>query len=308
MAPSNIGYSLRECGHHFRRNWTTVLGAVVTIFLSLFIIGLFVLGSVMINNMVGSVEDTVTIQAFLSDDADQAAVDAFKAKVQGWDNVESVTYKDKDQALEEYRTSMSNRNAADAVAALDGENPLPASLVIKLTDPQQVEDTAQKIIADSDFTSICDDADNPAGDVNYGRQTVERLFSVANYIRIAAVVLVALLTFVAFVFINNTIRLAITARRREIAIMRLVGASNGFIRGPFLMEGTLEALIAALLAIAALAAGSNALLGKLSDTLSFLSFDIAHSTVFATYGLLLAIGVVIGLFGSAMAMRRYLKV
>lgn len=308
MAPSNIGYSLRECGHHFRRNWTTVLGAVVTIFLSLFIIGLFVLGSVMINNMVGSVEDTVTIQAYLADDADQSAVTAFQAKVQGWDNVESVIYKDKDQALEEYRTSMSNRNAADAVAALDGENPLPASLVIKLSDPQQVEDTAQKIIADTDFQSICDDADNPAGDVNYGRQTVERLFSVANYIRIAAVVLVALLTFVAFVFINNTIRLAITARRREIAIMRLVGASNGFIRGPFLMEGTLEALIAALLAIGALAAGSNALLGKLSDTLSFLSFDIAQSTVFATYGLLLAIGVIIGLFGSAMAMRRYLKV
>ena len=100
MAPSNIGYSLRECGHHFRRNWTTVLGAVVTIFLSLFIIGLFVLGSVMINNMVGSVEDTVTIQAFLSDDADQSAVTAFQTKVQGWDNVESVIYKDKDQALE----------------------------------------------------------------------------------------------------------------------------------------------------------------------------------------------------------------
>ena len=308
MVPSNFGYSLRECGHHFRRNWTTVLGAVVTIFLSLFIIGLFVLGSVMINNMVGSVEDTVTIQAFLSDDADQSAVEAFQNKVQGWANVESVTYKDKDQALEEYRTSMSNRNAADAVAALDGENPLPASLVIKLTDPQQVEDTAQKIVADSDFQQICDDADNPAGDVNYGRQTVERLFSVANYIRIGAVALVALLTFVAFVFINNTIRLAITARRREIAIMRLVGASNGFIRGPFLMEGTLEALIAAILAIIALSAGSNALLGKLSDAMSFLSFNVAPSTMMATYGLLLGIGVVIGLLGSALAMRRYLKV
>lgn len=308
MVPSNFGYSLRECGHHFRRNWTTVLGAVVTIFLSLFIIGLFVLGSVMINNMVGSVEDTVTIQAFLSDDADQSAVEAFQSKVQGWANVESVTYKDKDQALEEYRTSMSNRNAADAVAALDGENPLPASLVIKLTDPQQVEDTAQKIVADSDFQQICDDADNPAGDVNYGRQTVERLFSVANYIRIGAVALVALLTFVAFVFINNTIRLAITARRREIAIMRLVGASNGFIRGPFLMEGTLEALIAAILAIIALSAGSNALLGKLSDAMSFLSFNVAPSTMMATYGLLLGIGVVIGLLGSALAMRRYLKV
>ena len=308
MAPSNIGYSLRECGHHFRRNWTTVLGAVVTIFLSLFIIGLFVLGSVMINNMVGSVEDTVTIQAFLSDDASDSDVKAFQSKVQGWDNVESVTYKSKDEALEEYKTSMSNRNASDAVAALDGENPLPASLVVKLDDPQQVEETAQKIIADSDFKNICDDSDNPSGDVNYGRQTVERLFSVANYIRIGAGVLVILLTFVAFVFINNTIRLAITARRREIAIMRLVGASNSFIRGPFVTEGILESLIAAALAIAALFAGSNALLGKLATTLSFLSFEISSNVMMATAGLLLGIGVFIGFFGSVLAMRRYLKV
>lgn len=308
MVPSNIGYSLRECGHHFRRNWTTVLGAVVTIFLSLFIIGLFVLGSVMINNMVGSVEDTVTIQAFLSDDADQSAVTAFQEKVKSWNNVESVTYKDKDQALEEYRTSMSNRNAADAVAALDGENPLPASLVIKLTDPQQVEDAAQKIIADSDFKQICDDADNPAGDVNYGRQTVERLFSVANYIRIAAVVLVALLTFVAFVFINNTIRLAITARRREIAIMRLVGASNGFIRGPFLMEGALHAIIGSLLAVGCLELLRTLALPKLQSALMFLNFDLSLNTFLFIYAVLVGAGLLIGLLGSAFAMRRYLKV
>ena len=308
MVPSNFGYSLRECGHHFRRNWTTVLGAVVTIFLSLFIIGLFMLGTAMVNNMVGSVEDRVTIQAFLSDEADQSAIDSFKKKVEGWENVESVTFKSKDEALEDYRTSMSNRNAADAVTALDGENPLPASLVIKLTDPQQVEATAQKIISDSDFSSICDDSDNPAGDVQYGRETVERLFSFTNYLQLGALVLVALLTFVAFVFINNTIRLAITARRREIGIMRLVGASNGFIRGPFIMEGTLEALIGALLAILALALGMNQLLPALASSLSFLSFEVTSSQVYTTFGLLLVVGVVIGLFGSAIAMRRYLKV
>ena len=308
MVPSNFGYSLRECGHHFRRNWTTVLGAVVTIFLSLFIIGLFMLGSAMVNNMVGSVEDRVTIQAFLSDDADQTEVDAFQKKVQGWDNVESVTFKSKDEALDDYRTSMSNRNAADAVTALDGENPLPASLVIKLTDPQQVEDTAQKIISDSDFTAICDDADNPAGDVQYGRETVERLFSFTRYLQLGALVLVVLLTFVAFVFINNTIRLAITARRREIGIMRLVGASNGFIRGPFVMEGTLEALIGAALAILVLALGMNQLLPALASSLSFLSFEVTDSQIYMTFGILLVVGVVIGLFGSAIAMRRYLKV
>lgn len=312
MVPSNFGYSLREAGHHFRRNWTTVLGAVVTIFLSLFIIGLFILGSIMINGVVGGVEDSVTIQAFLSDDVDQSAVDSFQSEIEGWDNVASVTYKSKDEALEEYRTSMSNRNASDAVAALDGQNPLPASLVITLDDPQQVEATAERIMSDSTFAQIRDGAgeegSNAADDVLYGQGTVDRLFEVTNYIRLAAVVLVVMLTFVAFVFINNTIRLAITARRREIAIMRLVGASNGFIRGPFIMEGALEALIAAVLAIAALAAGMSVVMPALANNLSFLSFDISRTTYYATFGALLVIGVVIGLFGSAIAMRRYLKV
>ena len=138
MVPSNFTYSLREAGHHFRRNWSTVLGAIVTIFLSLFIIGAFVLASNVLGNMVGSVEDKVTIQAFLADDADQATVDQLQSEIKGWDNVESVTYHSKDENLEQYRTSMSQRNASDAVAALDGQNPIPASLVIKLTDPQQV--------------------------------------------------------------------------------------------------------------------------------------------------------------------------
>ncbi len=312
MVPSNFGYSLREAGHHFRRNWTTVLGAIVTIFLSLFIIGLFVLGSVMISSVVGGVEDSVTIQAYLSDSASDAAVEDFQSEISSWDNVESVTYKSKDEALEEYRTSMSNRNASDAVAALDGENPLPASLVITLTDPQEVADTAERIMNDASFAEIRDTADDPesspSDDVVYGQGTVDRLFEVTNYIRIGAVVLVAMLTFVAFVFINNTIRLAITARRREIAIMRLVGASNSFIRGPFVMEGVLEAFIAALLAIAALVGGMRVLMPMLQDNLSFLAFNIPNEVLYATFAGLLVIGIVIGLFGSAIAMRRYLKV
>ena len=305
MVLSNLGYSFREVGQHFRRSWSTVFGAIVTIFLSLFIIGMFLLGSALLENMVGTVEDRVTIQAFLSDDADQEAVLALQRKVQGWDNVESVSYKSKEEALEEYKNTMSNRNAADAVAALDGENPIPASLVIKLDDPQLVEDTANKLIRDADFAAVSDG--DPASSVQYGRETVEKLFSFTNYLRIGALVLVGLLTFVAFVFINNTIHLAITARRREIAIMRLVGASNSFIRGPFILEGVLEALMGALLAIVALFFGTRELIERLSSSLQFLTFDVSSDIMLMTFGALLVIGVVIGLFGSAIAMRRFLK-
>ena len=305
---SNIAYSIREALRHFRRNWSTVFGAIVTIFLSLFIIGVFVLGSAMLTNLVGNVEDRVTIQAFLSDEADQAAVDALQAKVQGWSNVESVRYKSKDEALQEYKETMSNRNAADAVAALDGENPVPASLVIKLDDPQQVEATADKLVGDPDFVAVCDDPDDVSASVQYGRETVERLFSLTNYIRIGAIVLVALLTFVAFVFINNTIRLAISSRRREIAIERLVGASNGFIRGPFVAEGVIEALLGSLLAIAVLHFGMQALIPRLENSLQFLSFTLPTRIVLRTYAGLVLGGLILGTFGSIIAMRRYLKV
>ncbi|SEH62914.1 MULTISPECIES: permease-like cell division protein FtsX [Atopobiaceae] len=308
MVPSNIGYSLREAGRHFRRNWSTVLGAIVTIFLSLFVIGLFVIGSVMVTNLVGSVEDRVTIQAFIADDANQEDVDALQAKVESWGSVDSVAYKSKEEALNEYKETMSNRNAADAVAALDGQNPVPASLVITLKDPKSVEDVASQLTSDSDFKKVADDHDNPTNSVQYGRETVERLFSVTYYLRIGAVVLVALLAFIAFVFINNTIRLAIAARRREIAIMRLVGASNGFIRGPFMTEGMLEALIGSILAVIVLHVGMGLVVPKLQNSLQFLSFELPVHVLVLTYISLVVIGMLLGLFGSMIAMRRYLKV
>ena len=119
MAPTNVGYSFKEAISHFFRNWTTSLGAVITIFLSLFIIGLFIMGSAMLNSVIGTVEDQVVINAFISDDADQADVQAFEAELKTWNNVKSVTYKDKDDALAEYTSKMSG-NADATMSALDG--------------------------------------------------------------------------------------------------------------------------------------------------------------------------------------------
>ena len=308
MGLSNLWYSLREAFQHFRRNWSTCLGAALTIFLSLFIIGVFVFGSTLVNNTVQGVEDKVTIQAFLADDADPVAVDNLINDLKTWDNVESVSYKSKDEALEEYRQTMSNKNAADAVAALDGQNPVPASLVIKMDDPSEVETVATRLMDYDPFYQVADDKDDITQSVQWGQGTVEKLFELADYIRIVTIALVALLTFVAFVFINNTIRLAITARRREIAIMRLVGASNGFIRGPFVTEGILEAVIGAVLAIVALHALAGAMIPQLASSLQFLSWDLPADVTMRTYLMLLAMGAAIGLLGSLIAMRRYLKV
>ena len=226
----------------------------------------------------------MTINVFISDDATDDEVQAFQEKLESWQNVQSVNFKSKEDALEEYRNMSSS--ADSTIAALDGENPLPRSYEVVMEDSSQVEDMANRI----------------------KEEMVGRLFQVTGYIRIACIVLVALLTFIAFIFINNTIRLSITARRREIAIMRLVGASNGFIRGPFVTEGVLQALLGALLSIGVLELVRNFLMPRVMNMVSWWQFEIPLEVYLMTYGALILVGLVIGLFGSAIAMRRYLKV
>ena len=302
---SSFFYFLKESIQGFTRNLSTTLGSIVTIFLSLLIIGVFLVGGTVINHLVSSIENEVSITASVADDADQAQIDALMGEIRGMEGVASVDFTTKDQALENFRNTSNN---PDIIDQLDGQNPLPASIDIELSDPQLVESVAGQVLATSIYPTITDNPDDPSEAVKYGQQSVERLFAVTNYVRYIGIALIALLIFIALVFINNTIRLAILARRKEIAIMRLVGASNGFIRGPFLMEGALHALIGSLLAVGVLQALRSAAIPRVQAALPFLSLEVDGGTYAMIYLSLVAAGLVIGLIGSAFAMRRYLKV
>ena len=301
---SSFFYFLKESLTGFTRNLSTALGSIVTIFLSLLIIGVFLVGGTIVERLVSSIEDEVSITAYVADDAPQESIDAVTAMIQGMDGVESVGFTTKEQALENFKSSSSS----DIAESLDGQNPLPASIDVELSDPKMVEDVAAQIEANNTFQKICDNPSDPSDSLRYGEKTVDRLFQLTSYVRVIGVALVGLLIFIALVFINNTIRLAILARRKEIAIMRLVGASNGFIRGPFLMEGALHAIVGAALAIGTLEVLRNLALPKLQDALTWLPIDLSASTFVMFYVLLAVFGLVIGLIGSAFAMRRYLKV
>ena len=300
---SSLIYFFKQSLQGFARNLSTTLGSIITIFLSLFIIGLFLMGGAVIQNVVESVENEVSITAYVADEASESDIAAAQDYIRGLDGVSSVSFTTKDQALEKFREMSSNAAIVDEL----GGNPLPASIDIELSDPQKVEEVAQQIESSDQFKKIADE-DNPSDSLKYGQRTVERLFSVTNYIRYIGLALIVLLVFIALVFINNTIRLAIMARRKEIAIMRLVGASNGFIRGPFLMEGALHAIIGAALAIVCIELIRNLALPRLQASLAFLPIDVAPNTFLFIYLILLVAGLIIGLIGSMLAMRRYLKV
>ena len=300
---SSLAYFFKQSLQGFTRNLSTTLGSIITIFLSLFIIGLFLVGAAVIDNIVKSVESEVSITAYVDDDAKESDINAMEDYIKGLPGVSSVTFTTKEQALEDFRNMSSNADIVDEL----GGNPLPASINIELSDPQLVQQVANDIQSSEQFKKIADEKD-PADSLKYGQRTVERLFSVTNYVRYIGIALIILLVFIALVFINNTIRLAIMARRKEIAIMRLVGASNGFIRGPFLMEGALHAVIGAALAIGALELIHRLALPRLQGSLAFLPIEVNGSTFLVIYLVLLGAGLVIGLIGSALAMRRYLKV
>jgi cell division transport system permease protein len=301
----SLAYFIREALGNSKKNFSTTLGAVVTIFLSLLVIGVFMVISLIIDQMVKSVESQVSITIYLNDNALESDVTTFESAVLGMSEVKDVVYVSKEESLERFKEQSTTAEIADA---LDG-NPLPALFEITLNDPEQVEQVVAQIRGEETFLSVIDRPDSPDRSVKYGEEIVDQLFGAANIIRIVCLALVLLLVFVALIFINNTIRLAILARRKEIAIMRLVGASNAFIRGPFLMEGALQALVGAGLAIGTIWLLCNYLLQQIRESLvQWLPVDFASLNLWMIYLALVGAGLVIGLFGSLLAMRRYLKV
>ena len=178
---SSLFYFFKESLTGFTRNLGTTLGSIVTIFLSLLIIGVFLVCGAVVNNIVSSIEDKVSITVYIADEAAQTDIDSLMSDISGMEGVQSVDFTTKEEALENFRNSMVSN--PDIVDQLDGVNPLPASILVQLSEAQEVEVIAQQIQSDSTFLKICDNPEDPSDSLKYGQSTVDKLFSLTNYIR-----------------------------------------------------------------------------------------------------------------------------
>ncbi|GAB4280814.1 MAG: permease-like cell division protein FtsX [Coriobacteriia bacterium] len=301
----NPAYFFSEAASSFRRNWVMSLGAVITIFFSLLLVGTFVVTGLVINSVVESVEQKVQVTIFLKDGYAPEDLEALQSDLAADPRVKSVVYVSKEEALERFKEQTAE--SPEIVEQLSG-NPLPASLELELVDPEQVHEVVADIKAHPNFPNLIANPDDPEKDLKYGQDIVDKLFSLTQAIRVILVILVALLAFVSMIFISNTIRLAIYARRKEIGIMRLVGASNWFIRTPFLLEGVMQGLIGAILAVGIIIAVRAWAVPWLAENLPFLPIDLSAGVTVQISLILLAFGVLIGIVGSGFALRRYLRV
>jgi len=296
---------LREGVKNIARNGWMSFASVSSIFISLFILGVFLLLSLNVSHFASQVESQVQIRVFLQLNADQAAIDRLNNDIGNMADVKNITFVSKEEGLELLRSNLGE----DGDYLLDGfdstNNPLPDSFTVEVFEPRTIADVAKQIKALNNA-----DGTKPIMNVKYGQGTVEKLFKVTDVVRTIGIVLVIGLSVTAMFLISNTIKMTIIHRRREIGIMKLVGATNAFIRWPFFVEGALIGFFSSLITAGALLYGYSKLIEmtKVDLGLAMITLVDYNDVAFLLTVALVGLGSLLGVWGSTISVRKYLKV
>lgn len=288
-------YLMKEAFVSLKRNALMSFASISTVAVSLLVLGAFGILGLNMGYMVSALETQVEVTAYMKDDVGGDALRQMEAKLKEIDGVTEVTFVTKAEALDRFRNRLGEQ--ASMLEALDEQNPLPNSFELKVDRPELVKPTAEKV---EKMTGV--------ETVKYGREVVDQLFQMTKMLRLLGLVLLGFLVFATLFIISNTIRLTVFARRKEIGIMKYVGATNAFIRTPFLLEGMILGLIGGSIAAAALYYAYAALLFEVHQVLSFLYLVPLYPFLFIIGGILIIIGTFIGAIGSAISLSRYMNV
>ncbi|MFD1849010.1 permease-like cell division protein FtsX [Oceanobacillus bengalensis] len=279
-----------------RNGWMTVasIGAVTT---TLILVAAFLALMLNLNEMAVNIEDDVEIKTLIDLTATEEDVLALGEQLKQIDGVDTVVFSSNDEELESLISGMGDQG--NAWQMFEQDNPLNHVYVVRATDPQNTETIANEI------TAL-----NHVDRVVFGKDVVEQLFQFNNYARTIGLVLIVALVFTAIFLISNTIKITIMARSTEIGIMKLVGATNGFIRWPFFIEGLLLGVLGSVIPIISILVGYYYLDSSVSGSISFSFVEILPFNPFAWQLALIviAIGAIIGVWGSVMSVRKFLKV
>lgn len=293
---------------NFWRNAMVSLSAVFVMTVALFVIGTTMLSSVFLQSSLAAIKDKVDINIYFNPDVSEADILTVKRSLDGVPEVAKIEYISREIAIANFKTRHENdylmTQALDELA----DNPLGAILNIKAKEPSQYEAIANHIKNEQDALSS---GVNPIASVNYGKNkiVIDRLTAITEGVARVSTALLLLLIGIAIVITFNTIRLAIYVSRDEIAVMRLVGASNMFVRGPFVVEGVMYGVVAAIIATALLYPVTLWLKGATESFYGGTDLFVYYlQNLNQILSVLLSSGVVLGALSSFLAVRRYLKV
>lgn len=301
MKISTVGRHMREGARSVFRNGWMSFASASAISISLFVLGVFLLLALNMNHWTKEVEDQVEIRVFLDLGVEADQIAQLQMQIGNIPEVSKVTFVSKEEGLQ-----MMKERLGEVLDGFEGDgNPLPDSFTVEVTEPRQIAVAAEKI-EELDKGQ----ASPRISEVEYGKGTVEMLFRITSIIEKVILVLVIGLAVTAMFLISNTIKLTIVARRREISIMKLVGATNGFIRWPFFIEGALLGLIGSSIPVLVLFFGYHELVKSSELSLGIMLIRmIPVAEIMPKVSLfLLGIGLLIGIWGSTISVRKFLKV
>lgn len=295
MKPRTLKYFFKEALKSMKRNGLMTLASISTVALSLFMLGVFLCGVINLNNMASSLENQVQLSIYLKDGLTTDQIMAVGKQIKAIPNLKHLEFVNKEQAMKEFKARLGDQQ--QLVNALGDVNPLPNSYVLTFDNPSDVKATAKLATTFQGVESA-----------HYGQDIVEELFRITQVIRIGGIVLIAFLAAATLFIISNTIRLTVFARRKEIAIMKYVGATNGFIRWPFLIEGMLLGLVGAIIAVLCVGEFYHFITMEVSESLAFFPLVPMFPFFYDVAIYILGGGIIVGAIGSTISLKQYMKV
>lgn len=292
-----LGYLIGEGFRNVFKNKKSTIASLMIMCATMFVFGIFFLIGENVQGVMKQVEEQQAMQVFINPDATEQEVTELGIKIRNVPYVNQAEHVTKEDAFNTMKAWLKDRQGV--LAGYAKSNPFKASYVVTLTDLSKMSEVEQTINTFDNVASI-----------TLRDDTINKLLDLANGIRTVSAVILVLLILISIFIIANTIKLTVHARRKEISIMKYVGATNGFIRWPFMVEGIVIGVVSALLSVSLLGLSYNYVVGQTVGfveeiKISLLQFSDTFSVLILIY---LILGIGIGTIGSAISMRKYLEV
>ena len=297
MKFDSFKYSIKDAFKSIVRNKTLSIASIATVTATLFILGVITLTVANVNEIVDHLGSMVEVKVYLVDDVNDTSKKAVESKIKTVQGVNDVVYESKEQALENVRGQL-NDESGELSVGFEEKNPFPASYTVKVDEPLTVDEVVKAIEGMDGIDKIKD-----------ARSTIEKIASFTDSLKITAIVAFVIFILISLFLIGNTIKITVFTRKREIGIMKYVGATDWFIRWPFIIEGIILGIAGAFLAIIFLNIGYAMLINGVSTDMLF-GFELVSVSYIWKVVIweFILCGVFIGSIGSILSMRKFLKV
>ena len=295
MKFSTKWYYSKETFTALKRNSLMSIASISTVALSILVLGIFLTMVLNVNNLASHLENQVQVTIYMDDSASAEQLKHMEKVLKSTQGIVKVTPRTKEEALGEFKKRLGEQQKL--LAALGEDNPFPASFEIQVDNPERIP---QLVTQFQQMPGV--------ETAKFGQEVVEHLFQLTRVLRIGGILLIVLLAIATLFIISNTIRITVFARRREVNIMKYVGATDWFIRWPFLLEGMLMGFVGAVIASLILVQGYNAIQAKIYGTLAFFPMLPSWPTMGYLSAGLICVGTLIGALGSSISLRKFLDV